>query len=28
VPGNEHPVLQEWKGEVSLSDLFAAGVLG
>ena len=28
VPGNEHPVLQEWKGEVNLSDLFAAGVLG
>lgn len=28
MPGNEHPVLQEWKGEVSLSDLFAAGVLG
>jgi predicted ATPase len=28
VPGNEHPALQEWKGEVNLSDLFAAGVLG
>jgi predicted ATPase len=28
VPGNEHPLLQEWRGEVSLSDLFAAGVLG
>jgi len=28
VPGADHPVLQEWKGEVSLSDLFAAGVLG
>jgi predicted ATPase len=28
VPGDEHPVLQEWKGEVNLSDLFAAGVLG
>jgi hypothetical protein len=28
VLGEEHPVLQEWKGEVSLSDLFAAGVLG
>jgi hypothetical protein len=27
VPGADHPVLQEWKGEVSLSDLFAAGVL-
>jgi hypothetical protein len=28
VPGSEHPILQEWKGEVSLSDLFVAGVLG
>lgn len=28
VPGNEHPALKEWKGEVNLSDLFAAGVLG
>ncbi|HMD99828.1 MAG TPA: AAA family ATPase [Terriglobia bacterium] len=28
VPGNEHPALKEWKGEVDLSDLFAAGVLG
>ncbi len=28
VPGNEHPVLKEWKGEVNLSDLFASGVLG
>jgi predicted ATPase len=28
VPGNEHPALKEWKGEVSISDLFAAGVLG
>jgi hypothetical protein len=27
VPGDEHRVLQEWKGEVNLSDLFAAGVL-
>jgi predicted ATPase len=26
--GDQHPVLKEWKGEVSLSDLFAAGVLG
>jgi len=25
--GTDHPVLREWKGEVSLSDLFAAGVL-
>lgn len=28
VPGNEHPALKEWKGEVNLSDLFAAGILG
>jgi len=28
MPGNEHPALKEWKGEVNLSDLFAAGVLG
>ena len=28
VPGKEHPGLQEWKGEVSLSDLFAGGILG
>ncbi len=28
VRGNEHPVLKEWKGEVNISDLFAAGVLG
>lgn len=28
VPGKEHPALKEWKGEVNLSDLFAAGVLG
>jgi predicted ATPase len=28
VAGNEHPKLKDWKGEVSLSDLFAAGVLG
>jgi hypothetical protein len=26
--GDQHPVLKEWKGEVSLSDLFAGGVLG
>ena len=28
VPGDEHPALKEWKGEVNISDLFAAGVLG
>jgi predicted ATPase len=28
VPGDKHPALKEWKGEVNLSDLFAAGVLG
>lgn len=28
VPGDKHPALQDWKGEVNLSDLFAAGVLG
>jgi len=28
VPGNEHPMLREWKAGVSVSDLFAAGVLG
>jgi predicted ATPase len=28
VRGDEHPVLKEWKGEVNISDLFAAGVLG
>jgi predicted ATPase len=28
VPGNDHPALREWKGEVNLSELFAAGVLG
>ena len=28
IRGDEHPLLQDWKGEVSLSDLFAAGVLG
>jgi len=27
VRGDKHPLLQNWKGEVSLSDLFAAGVL-
>jgi predicted ATPase len=28
VPGNEHPNLKHWKGEVSLGQLFAGGVLG
>jgi predicted ATPase len=28
VRGDNHPLLQDWKGEVSLSQLFAAGVLG
>lgn len=28
IPGPEHPRLQDWKGDVSLSTLFAAGVLG
>jgi predicted ATPase len=28
VPGSEHPALRDWRGEVNLSDLFAAGVLG
>lgn len=28
VRGNEHPALQDWKGETSLGTLFAAGVLG
>jgi len=28
VPGDKHPALKDWKGEVNLSDLFAAGVLG
>jgi predicted ATPase len=28
VPGNAHPALRDWKGETSLSTLFAAGVLG
>lgn len=27
IPGNEHPVLQHWKGEANLGSLFAAGVL-
>lgn len=28
IPGPEHPRLVDWKGEVSLSTLFAAGILG
>jgi predicted ATPase len=28
VRGSEHPALRDWRGEVNLSDLFAAGVLG
>jgi predicted ATPase len=28
VRGDEHPLLQEWRSSVNLSDLFAAGVLG
>jgi len=28
VSGKEHPALREWQGEVNLSELFAAGVLG
>jgi predicted ATPase len=28
IPGNEHPMLSEWKSGVNISDLFAAGVLG
>lgn len=28
MPGPRHPRLADWKGEVSLSTLFAAGVLG
>jgi hypothetical protein len=28
IPGPSHPRLADWKGEVSLSTLFAAGVLG
>ena len=27
-PGNEHPALKEWRGEVNLGTLFAGGVLG
>lgn len=28
VRGDEHPALREWRGEVHLSELYAAGVLG
>lgn len=28
VRGTEHPALREWRGEINLSTLFAAGVLG
>lgn len=28
VPGDEHPRLKQWKGEVDLGTLFASGVLG
>ena len=28
IRGDRHPALQDWKREVSISDLFAAGVLG
>lgn len=28
VEGNEHPALRNWQGEVHLSELYAAGVLG
>jgi len=28
VPGDEHPRLTDWRGEVSLSTLYASGVLG
>lgn len=28
VRGDEHPALSQWRGEVNLGDLFAAGVLG
>jgi hypothetical protein len=27
IPGDKHPRLRDWKGEVNLSELFAAGVL-
>ncbi|NJP06474.1 MAG: AAA family ATPase [Chloroflexaceae bacterium] len=28
IAGNDHPALRDWRGETSLSVLFAAGVLG
>ncbi|QIK37150.1 hypothetical protein GWK36_03150 [Caldichromatium japonicum] len=28
VPGPEHPRLADWKGQLDLGRLFAAGVLG
>lgn len=28
IRGDEHPLLQEWRSNANLSDLFAAGVLG
>jgi len=28
VRGDKHPKLREWRGEVNLGELFAAGVLG
>jgi predicted ATPase len=28
IRGDRHPALRDWKGEVSMSQLFAAGVLG
>ena len=28
IPGNEHPVLKDWQGEIELSALYAFGVLG
>jgi predicted ATPase len=28
IRGDKHPALQDWKRDVSMSDLFAAGVLG
>jgi len=28
IRGDEHPALRDWRGEVSLGDLFASGILG
>jgi len=28
IPGDRHPLLQDWRSGVSISELFAAGVLG